>query len=151
MQIFIHTTTGLVLESIEDKATVTDLITATGITDAAAWLEDAEAQLDATSLVAKAIGDKGHVHITRCRRIEVTINFNGKSKSRRFSPAATIARVRRWAVGDEGFDLPQKERPKHEVGVSGTGVIADRNDHVGTLAIDCELSLDLAPKDRFQG
>ena len=51
----------------------------------------------------------------------------------------------------KGFDLPVKERPKHEVGICGTGVIAERNDHIGTLATDCALCLDLAPKDRFQG
>lgn len=151
MQIFLHTSNGIALtDELDDTTTIGDLIAQTELTDSTAFAQDADEPLDAAVLAA-TIGDKGHIHITRCRRVTVTVNFAGKHKERKFSPGATIQAVRRWAVGSNGFDLPERERPKHEVGVCGTGVIAERDDHIGTLATDCGLCLDLAPKDRFQG
>ncbi len=152
MQIFLHTPTGLALvEKLDDATTIADLIDQAGLTDASAWIEDGEDALELTDRVAEVAGDKGHIHVNRCRRVDVTINYGGKQKSHGFAPGSTVQAVRQWAVGKDGFDLPVKERPKHEVGVCGTGVIADRNDHIGTLGTDCALCLDLAPKDRFQG
>lgn len=151
MRIFLHTDSGLTLQTIDETTTIAELSEAAGVDAAIGWLEDADEPLDGSTRVAAAVGDKGHLHLNRCRRVEVAINYAGRTKTHCFVPGATLGRVRRWAIGENGFDLPQKERPKHEVGVCGTGIIADRNDHVGTLATDCELCLDLAPKDRFQG
>ena len=151
MQIFLHTSNGIALtEELSDATTIGDLIAQTSIARAAAWAEDAEEPLDAAS-AATAIGDKGHIHITRCRQINVVVYYAGKQNERKFAPGATIQAVRRWAIGPDGFGLPETQRPKQEVGVCGTGVLAERDDHVGTLATDCSLCLDLAPKDRFQG
>lgn len=151
MQIFLHTTTGLAVHNVDDQTTVEAVAAELGLADASAWLEDDDDALDPTAVVAKAAGVQGHIHVNRCRSVEVTINFAGKQKTHTFAPGTTVQAVRQWAVGPNGFDLPQKERPKHEVGVCGTGVIAERTDHVGTIATDCGLCLDLAPKDRFQG
>ncbi|WP_309709613.1 hypothetical protein [Pseudolysinimonas sp.] len=151
IQIFLHTTDGLTLQTIDEAITVAELAEALGVDDAAGWLEDADEPLASTTVAATAVGENGHLHLTRCRRIEVTINYAGKTKTHEFAPGSTLGRVRRWAVGENGFDLPQKERPKHELGLCGSGIIADRNEHIGTLATDCELCVDLAPKDRFQG
>jgi hypothetical protein len=150
MQIFVHTPHGLTLENVADDATIGDLAAAAGLDDCSGWLEDADDELSLGATVA-AVGDHGHLHLNRCKRIEVTIHFAGRDKAHRFAPSATVGRVRRWAVGEDGFDLPQTQRPKHEIGVCDAGVIADRQDHIGTLADDCKLCLDLAPKDRFQG
>jgi hypothetical protein len=151
MQIFLHTHTGLTIEAVDETTTIAAIAEAAGITDATGWLEDVDEPLNLSDTIGKVACDNAHLHLGRCRRIEVTVNFAGKSKMHQFAPGTTIGRVRHWAVGDDGFDLPQKERPKHEVGLCGTGVIADRNDHIGTVATDCALCLDLAPKDRFQG
>jgi hypothetical protein len=151
MRIFLHTDSGLTLESIDETITISELADTRGIGDAVGWLEDADDPLEGSTRVAPAVGENGHLHLNRCRQIEATINYAGKTKVHSFAPGVTIGRVRRWAIGEDGFDLPQKERPKHEVGLCGTGIITDRNDHIGTLATDCKLCLDLAPKDRFQG
>ena len=151
MQIFLHSTGGLTLETVDESTTIADLADIASVETAIGWLEDADEPLAGDTLVVAVSGDNGHLHVSRCRQIEITISFAGKTKIHPFPPSATVRRVRRWAIGPEGFDLPEKERPKYEVGVCGTGVIADRNDHVGTLASDCKLCFDLAPKDRFQG
>jgi hypothetical protein len=36
------------------------------------------------------------VHIHKCRHVAVEVNFNGETKRRRFSPAATIGVVSQW-------------------------------------------------------
>ncbi len=59
------------------------------------------------TLTSAGIHHRSRVHLHRCRKIEVTVSFNGQDKSRAFSPAATIARVTKWAVGKRGFDLVQ--------------------------------------------
>jgi hypothetical protein len=151
VQIFLHTSSGLTLETIDDGTTIAEIVESAGLADAMGWLENDDESLDGDTRVAAVTGDGGHLHIGRCHRVEVTVHFAGRTKAQTFAPSATIGRVRHWALGEEGFDLPQKERPKYEVGICGTGVIADRNDHIGTLAIECDLCLDLAPKDRFQG
>ena len=38
-----------------------------------------------------------HVHLHQCRHVAVEVNFSGKTKRRRFSPATTIAVVTQWA------------------------------------------------------
>jgi hypothetical protein len=151
MQIFVHSPIGLVLQDIDEHTSVSDLVKQIGLDDASAWLEDTDEPLDPTNVLTNVANDNDHIHLNRCHRVEVTVNFAGKEKSRKFAPGATIQAVRRWAVGPNGFDLPAKEQPKHEVGVCGTGNIAERTDHVGTLAADCSVCLNLAPKDRFQG
>jgi hypothetical protein len=38
-----------------------------------------------------------HIHVHKCRHVAVEVNFNGKTKRRRFSPAATVGVVAHWA------------------------------------------------------
>jgi hypothetical protein len=38
-----------------------------------------------------------HIHCHRCRHVEVEVNFSGKTKRHKFSPATTIAVVTQWA------------------------------------------------------
>lgn len=135
--------------SIAPTAPVRELADGEGIE---VWSEDTEDPLDRDTTVAEAgLADRAHVHRSRCRRVAVTVRFNGESRDRKFSPAVTVERVFRWAVGPQGFDLPPDQRAKHTLGVTGSGVEADRDAHVGSLATDCAVSFDLAPKARYAG
>jgi len=49
------------------------------------------------TLEALNIRPHHHVHCHRCRHVAVEVNFGGGSKKRRFSPAATVAVVTKWA------------------------------------------------------
>ena len=151
MKIFLHTSENLTIEDLDDATTLEEIARRLEIPDPIAWREDCDDPLDLGLSVGEAVGDRQHVHVSRCRHITVTVHFAGRDKTHDFAPGTTIGRIRKWAVGDHGFDLPANERPKHEVGVCGAGTVADRDAHVGTLAAECALCLDLAPKDRFQG
>lgn len=50
-----------------------------------------------TTAAEAGIRHHSHVHCHRCRRIEVSVNFQGQTQTRKFAPNARIARVRRWA------------------------------------------------------
>lgn len=69
--------------------------------------DDSEADSDEDSLepvsasatlAAAGIRHHSHLHCHRCHRIEVSVNFQGETKTRKFAPNARIARVRRWAL-----------------------------------------------------
>src|SRR5690242_19829009 len=52
---------------------------------------DKEIVLDA-KLIEVGIGHRHRVHFHRCRSVEVSVNFNGATKKRPFSPSTTIAK-----------------------------------------------------------
>lgn len=88
--------------------------------------EDGQAPADlGATLGVLRVREMRHVHTRAVRRIEVTVNFNGKHRNRKFSPAATVARVLTWAKkrfkidGTAGADyvlqlLPEKTVPRPE-------------------------------------
>lgn len=79
MQIFLHTENGLTLETVDETTTVGSIAEDAGIADATGWLEDVDEPLDLAAEVGKVVGAQGHLHIGRCRKVEVTINFAGKT------------------------------------------------------------------------
>jgi len=76
MKIFLHTDSGLTLEDVHETATVADVAENAGIESATGSLEDGDDPLEGTALVANAVGDMGHLHLARCRRVEVTVRVH---------------------------------------------------------------------------
>jgi hypothetical protein len=85
---------------------------------------DTPADLGATLSVLR-VRELRHVHTRAVSRIEVTVNFNGKHRKRKFSPAATVATVLAWAKKRFNIDptagadyvlqlLPEKTIPRPE-------------------------------------
>jgi hypothetical protein len=108
--------------------------------------------LDLT-LDAAGISQRSRVHVHHCHQIAVTVNFNADAKQKDFSPSTTIARVQRWAVGKEGFDLKGVDATEHLLQICGTTVRPDEDVHIGTLvqAPACALCFDLVAKQRVEG
>lgn len=122
--------------------------------DALVLIEDAEEPLapDATLEVA-GIVHRGRVHVHRCRRVAVTVNFNADQKTESFPPSATVARVKQWTVGKKGFDLQGVDATEHLLQVCGSTIRPDEDVHIGTLVQvpDCGLCFDLVAKQRVEG
>jgi len=96
-------------------------------------------------------GGVAYVHVNRCRRVEVTVRFSGHKVKRDFSPAQTLAHVRRWAVV-KGFGLGRDQVGDYLLLDAGTGERADPDAHVGAFASPCcSMTFDLAPTDRING
>lgn len=117
-------------------------------------IEDQEMELPHDLSLEKAgIRHRSRVHIHRCRRIEVTVNFNAQQIVHSFPPSATVERVKRWAVSSEGFDLPSIDATEHLLQVCRSAARPDEDIQIGSLVAfpNCGLCFDLVPKVRVEG
>lgn len=118
----------------------------------AVMLEDEEAELPLSARLRDlGIGQRRRFHCHRCRRVKVSVTFNGVEKTHPFATSATIARVKAWA--DEKFGLEGVDATEQELQVSGTSTRPAEDTHIGTLVRHpaCTLNFTLAPKERVQG
>lgn len=91
------------------------------------------------------------VHVGRCKKVEVTVRYFGKSKTRKFVPSARIKRVKNWAT--KVFEVPAAEAARHSLRLPDTTEELAADVHVGTLVLKgtCGVVLDLVPSDRING
>ena len=92
------------------------------------------------------------VHLAQCSRVEVEVTFNGCTVERKFSPAHTLARVKRWAA-QRKFNMTAEEAGEHALQIAGTHVRPPLNVHIGALLVHgaCKLEFDLVPDERING
>lgn len=111
---------------------------------------DEEILLDA-KLNEIGIGHRHRVHLHRCRRVEISVNFNAVTKARSFSPGTTIGKIKRWA--DDAFELKGIDATEHALQICGTNKRPDLDVHVGSLVQhpQCQICFDLVPKKRVEG
>jgi hypothetical protein len=104
-------------------------------------------------LAVAGIGPRSRVHVHTCLRIEVTVNFNGSSKERAFPPSVTVGHVHRWAVGKEGFNLPELDATEHALQICGSATRPNEDIHIGALVSvpACMVCFDLVAKRRVEG
>lgn len=114
--------------------------------------DDAELDLDA-SLSGAGIADRGRVHVHRCKKVAVTVNFNADQKTGEVPPSTTVKKLKKWADSKQGFDLRGADATEHLLQVCGSGERPDEDTHVGSLVEvpDCSLCFDLVPKSRVEG
>jgi hypothetical protein len=115
-------------------------------------LENSDEELPLNSTLKEAgIQHRHRIHCHRCRKIEITVNFNGESKSHHFSPANTVAKVKAWA--DDKFDLKGKDATEHVLQLCDSNVRPNEDTHIGSLVHfpNCTLCFDLVPKKRVEG
>ena len=152
----------IALVRVRSDGRVSDLLTAAGAgglalpdqSEAVVLLEDESEPLALDAhLTVVGVRNRARVHVHRCRRVEVTVNFNGDERSETFPPSATVARVKRWAVSKRGFDLNEVDAAEHLLQVCGSSVRPDEDTHIGTLfqSPRCDVCLDLVPKQRVEG
>lgn len=147
---------------LRDGATVRDIVAAARAHgfpaatdgDASVFVEDTDEALEVNGrLDASGIGHHGSVHVHRCKKINVTVHFNGVGKAQSFAPGTTIHRVKEWAVGKHAFDLYPVDAAEHLLQITGTSDRPDEDVHIGSLVSvpKCALEFDLVPKVRVEG
>ena len=92
------------------------------------------------------------LHVHRCRRVLVTVAFNGLSKVHAFSPATTVADVKKFAAIRE-FGMKTADAAEHVLQFSGRAERPEPETHVGALVScpDCRIAFDLVPHKRVEG
>jgi len=121
--------------------------------DVLMFLEGEDEPIDEAILIGDRATAKGlKVHVHRCRHVEVTVTFNGETVERRFSPSATVARVKHWAAEDK-FGMSDEEAGEHVLQIAGTHDRPAPGTHIGALTDGkvCGLAFDLVPDERVNG
>ena len=92
------------------------------------------------------------IHVHRCRRVVVTVTFNGQNKGHEFSPAKTVADVKKFAAIRE-FGMKPADAAEHVLQFAGTAERPEPETHVGALVScpDCRIAFDLVPHKRVEG
>ena len=92
------------------------------------------------------------LHVHRCRRVVVTVTFNGQSKGHEFSPAKTVADVKKFVAIRE-FGMKPADAAEHVLQFPGSGERPEPETHVGALVScpDCRIAFDLVPHKRVEG
>ena len=106
----------------------------------------------AASVEEAGIGRHAHVCCHCCRRIEVSVAYNGRNVRKRFSPAARISRIVKWAKRRLGVaDEPTLDGA--EVQVKGGQDRPAGDIRIGTLATGhaCALAFTLVVPERVNG
>ena len=116
------------------------------------FAEDGEEPLD-DSIPADSLETKHgiRVHLHRCRRVHVKVSYAGRSVEHDYSPAATIAHIKKWAAGKLG--LSPEDAAEHVLQIAGTQTRPDPDTHVGALVSSphCSIAFDLVPAERVNG
>ena len=115
-------------------------------------LEDSERELASDkSLKELGIKNRERIHINRCCKVKVSVNFNGKEIADAFPPSRTIAKVKRWA--DKQFGIEGVDATEHALQICGTAKRPDEDVHIGSLVRrpNCQICFDLVPKKRVEG
>lgn len=156
MQVYMHTQGNdePELVEIEENAMIRELLVIGDSRDSeVVMIEEVEEPLDpGITLIEAGIHHRHHVHRGRCRRISVKVRYNG-DKNDEFPPTVTIRRVFEWATGEKGFDLTPAQKATHVLALPDADYYLDWDVHIITLVAPgtCDLVLDLAPKERFEG
>jgi hypothetical protein len=117
------------------------------------FLEDADEPVDPGEAELKpgAIGGV-KVHVHRCREVKVSVTFNGETVHHPFTPATTIAKVKKWAA-ERKFGMTEEEAGEHVLQIKGTHERPAPNIHIGSLVAHphCHIAFDLVPDERVNG
>lgn len=121
--------------------------------DGRVWIEEVDEEVDLDITLEEAgIRHRHHVHRNRCHRVEVIVRFNGEF-IRNFGPGTTIKTVYRWVSGSDAANLSPEQAAKHVLAVPGADHFLANSVHIGSLiqSGSCTVTLDLLPRERFEG
>lgn len=117
------------------------------------FLEDEEEPIEEVVLIGERIPTEDcKVHVHHCRHVHVTVSYNGEPAEHRFSPSATVARIKHWAAVKK-FGMSEEEAGEHVLQLAGTHDRRAPGTHIGSLTHGkvCSVAFDLVPDERIHG
>lgn len=111
--------------------------------------EDGDEEIIAIHRESFPLRHRQHLHHHRCREIQVTVSYNGRSLSHGFRPGATIAKVKTHFVNALG--IAPIDAAELALQIAGSTTWPESDVHVGTLSHHCSVAFNLMPKHRVQG
>lgn len=151
----------VVLVKVPSQGTVQDIVNAAAArglagstADVVVLLEDADEPIPlSATLSAAGLQPRARVHVHHCHQVVASVNFNSDTKTKHFPPSATMARVKKWAVSKQGFNLSDIDATEHVLQVCGSSARPDEDAQLGTLTngATCAVCFDLVPAQRVEG
>lgn len=91
------------------------------------------------------------LHIVKCRKVKVAVNFLDKTEEKAFAPGARVKKVKAWAV--KQFGLDGNDAAEHVLQLCGTTDRpgSDTPLHALTRHGACTVCFDLVPEKRVEG
>ncbi|MBV8686879.1 MAG: hypothetical protein JOZ90_10910 [Alphaproteobacteria bacterium] len=101
---------------------------------------------DSLTLAAGAL-----VHVTRCRKVKVTVHFLNRTIEEQFAPGARVRSVKAWAVGK--IPLEPQDAAEHvlEICDTKTRPVTDASLQQLTDGKRCSVRFNLVPDTRVEG
>lgn len=118
--------------------------------DLLVFLDESEEQVRGEATPLPDVRHGTRVHITRCHKIHVSVNYLNKTIEHEFAPGARLRSVKRWAVHE--LHLDHKDAAEHVLQLCGSAErpSSDTPLHV-LLRNGCGLCFDLVPEKRVEG
>jgi hypothetical protein len=156
MEVFVHKRNEEIrIVDVTETINVRELVEQVDGADGHVWLEEQDEEIDLEITLAEAeIGDRSHVHVGHCKRVNASVRYNGVAKEFEVSPASTLQSLFDRAVSKGvGFDLSESDRAEYTLQLSGTTEQPSLDEHVGRFVDDnCSVRFDLAKQSpNYQG
>lgn len=120
--------------------------------DMVVFVDDAEAHEERECKhPVKGLKRGCRIHVTRCHRVEVTVNFLEKTIDRVFPPGARVRAVKQWAVRE--LKLNPTDAGEHVLQLCGTTRQPATDTPLAELVEGCKCGVcfDLVPEKRVEG
>lgn len=161
IQIYVHGENSRELKSIEvsESSTVADILKAyqeafpnAGSPDEIEiFLEDTDDPMQKNHSAEKSgVKKRSHIHCHRCKKVAVTIFYNGEDKLFHFPPSATAKNVLKKAI--HAFNIKEADAGDYLLKLDDKTVL-QATDHIGSFVSfpSCQLKLFLTPTKPVQG
>jgi hypothetical protein len=91
------------------------------------------------------------IHVTRCKKIKVTVHFLDKTIEQPFPPGARVRSVKKWAV--HAFHINPTDAGEHILQLCGTTKQPPTDTPLAELVHDrgCDVCFDFVPEKRVEG
>lgn len=94
------------------------------------FLEDSEGALDLDVPVTRGSSGKVH-HVHRAHQIEVTVFYQDRKATAKFSPSTRVQRVLDWVVGPTALSIDAAVAPEMELALHGSPEALPKAAHIG--------------------
>lgn len=136
---------------LSKHATVADLLEDA---DEMVWIIDEDEPLEPSTLLAELSASRRHELVKhRCKKVNVSVTYNGIESVIRVTPARKIRAVIKKAIKVPEFAIDPSSASDLELRLPGSDEGLDSSLPVGRLVTNgrCEIALDLVPASRHAG
>ncbi|CAI9418934.1 hypothetical protein ANOBCDAF_04421 [Pleomorphomonas sp. T1.2MG-36] len=99
----------------------------------------------------KELKHGARIHVTRCKKIKVTVNYLDQSADHIFAPGKRVRAVKKWAVSH--FHINATDAGEHVLRLCNTNTQPPTDTPLAELVSghECSVCFDLVPEKRVEG